>query len=165
MSNIVSSQPIAELYRDHHGWLHGWLRKNLGCSHRAADLAHDTFLRLLTERRERQVMEPRALLTHIAKCLVIDHWRRLEVERAYLETLALHPEPEAPSPEEQLLVVETLLRIDAMLAGLPARTRDTFLLAQLDGLTLKEISARTGTALITVRRDIHKALLACMTAL
>lgn len=35
--------------------------------------------------------KPRALLTHIAKGLVIDHWRSQEVERAYLEVLALMP--------------------------------------------------------------------------
>ncbi len=31
--------------------------------------------------------EPRVLLTHIAKGLVIDHWRRQSIERAYLEAL------------------------------------------------------------------------------
>lgn len=46
--NPIHSDSITELYQDHHGWLHGWLRKKLGCSHQAADLAHDTFMRLLT---------------------------------------------------------------------------------------------------------------------
>jgi RNA polymerase sigma-70 factor (ECF subfamily) len=36
---------IATLYRDHHSWLHGWLRLKLGDAHRAADLAQDTFVR------------------------------------------------------------------------------------------------------------------------
>ncbi len=43
----VSSSAIAEFYFDHHHWLQGWLRKKLGCPHHAADLAHDTFMRLL----------------------------------------------------------------------------------------------------------------------
>ena len=30
------------LYADHHGWLSGWLRSRVGCSHTAADLAQDT---------------------------------------------------------------------------------------------------------------------------
>lgn len=106
--------------------------------------------------------EPRALLTHIAKGLVIDHWRRQDVERAYLEALAHLPEPEAPSPETRLLIIEALMRIDAMLASLPARTREVFLLAQIDGLTLQEIAQHTQTPVITVRRHIHKALTACM---
>ncbi|WP_416390945.1 sigma factor [Alloalcanivorax xenomutans] len=39
---------VAVLYSDHHGWLLGWLRKKLGCSQHAADMAHDTFVRVLT---------------------------------------------------------------------------------------------------------------------
>jgi RNA polymerase sigma factor (sigma-70 family) len=162
---VSAAHPVAELYIAHHSWLHAWLRKKLGCTHRAADLAHDTFVRLLSDRRERQAQEPRALLTHIAKCLVIDHWRRQEVEQTYLTMLSQLPEQHAPSPESQCLIIETLVRVDAMLIGLPGRTREMFLMAQLDGLTLQQISEQTGTPVITVRRHIHKALLACMQAL
>lgn len=75
------------------------------------------------------------------------------------------PEPQVPSVESQFLIVEALLRIDAMLASLPERTREFFLLAQLDGLTLLEIAERTDTPVITVRRHIHKALVACVATL
>lgn len=156
---------IGNLYSEHNRWLQSWLRKKVGCSHQAADVAQETFLKLLTGRATSQIREPRALLTHIAKCLVVDHWRRQEVERAYLESIAHLPEPLAPSPESQLLVIEAILRVDAMLSDLAPRTREMFLLAQLEGLTLAEISTRTGTPLITVRRHIQKALLACMAAL
>ncbi len=137
MSDQTSSLNVELLYCDHHGWLQGWLRRKLGNSFDAADLAHDTFVRVMASRRLPQHMgdEPRALLTHIAKGLVIDHWRRQEVEAAYLETVAGLPEPEVPSPEARLLIIEALMRIDAMLASLPPRTREVFLLAQLDGLT------------------------------
>ncbi|ATE59653.1 sigma-70 family RNA polymerase sigma factor [Thauera sinica] len=155
-------QQVHAWYSDHHGWLQGWLRRKLGDAQHAADLAHDTFLRVIAGRRESLGEEPRALLTHIARGLVIDHWRRQEVERAYLEAVAHLPEPEAPSPESRLLIIEALLRIDAMLASLSGRTREIFLLAQLDGLTLQQIAERTQMPVITVRRHIHKALVACM---
>lgn len=160
----IATQQIESLYTDHHGWLYGWLRRKLGNAGDAADLAQDTFLRIMATRRLQLGDQPRALLAHIAKGLVVDHWRRQEVERAYLEAIAQRPEPRASSPEARLLIIEALTRIDAMLAGLPARTREVFLLAQLDGLTLRQISERTQTPLITVRRHIHKALLACMAA-
>ena len=70
-----------------------------------------------------------------------------------------------PSAESQFLIVEALLRIDAMFSTLQGRTREIFLLAQLDGLTLQEIAARTNTPVITVRRHIHKALVACVATL
>ena len=159
------SESIASLYSEHHGWLQGWLRKKLNCNHQAADVAQDTFLKLLTGRSPQQIREPRALLTHIAKCLVVDHWRRQEVERAYLDSIAHLPEPQAPSPESQLLVIEAILQVDAMLSALPLRTREIFLLAQLEGLTLAQIAERTGASVITVRRHIQKALLACMSTL
>lgn len=160
----IATQQVHTLYSDHHGWLYGWLRRKLGNACDAADLAHDTFLRVIASRRLSAQFgdEPRALLTHIAKGLVIDHWRRQNVERTYLDALAHLPEPEAPSPETRLLIIEALMRIDAMLASLPARTREVFLLAQLDGLTLQQIAAHTQTPVITVRRHIHKALTACM---
>ncbi|MES2531993.1 MAG: RNA polymerase subunit sigma, partial [Pseudomonadota bacterium] len=34
--------PLHTLYRDHHGWLQGGLRKKLGNAFDAADLAQDT---------------------------------------------------------------------------------------------------------------------------
>ena len=45
-------QSIARLYSDHHGWLVRWLRARLGCSHQAADMAQDTFVRLLLSERK-----------------------------------------------------------------------------------------------------------------
>ncbi len=164
-ADTLAARQVHALYSDHHGWLYGWLRGKLGNACDAADLAHDTFLRVMASRRLPAQLgdEPRALLTHIAKGLVIDHWRRQDVERAYLDALAHLPEPEAPSPETRLLIIEALMRIDAMLASLPARTREIFLLAQVDGLTLQQIAERTQTPVITVRRHIHKALVACMT--
>jgi hypothetical protein len=45
------SLPFESLYAEHHGWLHGWLRKKLGNAGDAADLAHDTYLRILATGR------------------------------------------------------------------------------------------------------------------
>ncbi len=164
VSDEASSINVEGLYGDHHGWLQGWLRRKLGNSFDAADLAHDTFVRVMASRRLPRHLgdEPRALLTHIAKGLVVDHWRRQEVELAYLDAVAQVPEPAAPSEEARLIIIEALMRIDAMLASLPSRTRQIFLLAQLDGLTLHQIAEQTKTPVITVRRHIHKALMACM---
>ncbi|PCR94023.1 RNA polymerase subunit sigma [Pseudomonas fluorescens] len=157
------NQQVQTLYSEHHGWLQGWLQRKLGNRCDAADLAHDTFLRLLT----RQVIkplgsEPRALLTHIAKGLVIDRWRRQDIERAYLETIACLPAAEVPSPETRYLILETLWRIEALLRELPAQTRDTFLLSQIEGLTYAQIATRLSVSLITVKRHMRAAFIACL---
>lgn len=153
---------IHDLYCEHHGWLHAWLDRKLGNASDAADLAHDTFVRLLTRQGRVLGAEPRALLTHIAKGLVIDRWRRQDVERAYLETIALLPAPEVPSPETRWLILEALCRIDTMLCAMPKKTRQAFLMAQIDGLTYPEIAAELGISLISVKRYMRDAFIACL---
>jgi RNA polymerase sigma factor (sigma-70 family) len=154
---------IHRLYSEHHGWLQGWLSRKLGNACDAADLAHDTFLRLLNRQVVRSLgAEPRALLTHIAKGLVIDRWRRQDVERAYLDTIAHLPEREVPSPETRYLILETLYRIEAMLRDLPEKTRQAFLMSQIDGLTYAQIASQLGVSLITVKRYMRDAFIACL---
>ncbi|RKP47108.1 sigma-70 family RNA polymerase sigma factor [Pararobbsia silviterrae] len=157
---------VLALYRDHHRWLTGWLRKRVGDAFDAADLAQDTFVRVMTGRRSAPIEgEPRALLTHIANGLVIDHWRRREVERAYLAAIAHLPEPSVPSPEVRALIFESLFRIQAMLDQMRSVTREVFLLSQLDGLTYAEIADRLGLSLSTVKRHMQTAFVACMQAI
>ncbi|MCL6687398.1 RNA polymerase sigma-70 factor, ECF subfamily [Pseudomonas citronellolis] len=163
-SHASPAVALERLYGDHHGWLFGWLRQRLGNAPDAADIAHDTYLRILSSGRTPPLADSRRYLVQVAKGLVIDLWRRQDVERAYREAIAHLPEAQVPAPETHWLIVESLLRIDAMLDGLPRQTREVFLLAQFHELTLQQIAERTGMALITVRRHIHKALVACMTA-
>ncbi|WP_032621158.1 sigma factor, partial [Pseudomonas avellanae] len=75
-------QQMTELYVDHHSWLQNWLRKKLGCSQRAADLAHDAFVRILTLTEPLNLKEPRAFLATTATRLLIDGARRRQGESA-----------------------------------------------------------------------------------
>ena len=79
---MPSNDSVQTLYSDHHGWLHAWLRSKLGNAADAADLAQDTFVRLLQRREQVQLNTPRAFLRTVARGLVIDHWRRDALERA-----------------------------------------------------------------------------------
>lgn len=157
-----TQQRLRDFYQDHHGWLQGWLRRKLGNACDAADLAQDVFMKMLARRQDgADVREPRAYLSTIARGLVIDHWRRRELEQAWLETLALLPDIEVPSPESRLLFLETLIAIDTMLDSLKPQVRNAFLWAQLEGLTCPQIAARLGVSLATVERHIATALRHC----
>lgn len=160
-----SPDAIHTLYRHHHGWLYGWLRRRLGCSDNAADLAHDTYVRVLVSGRTPPPTQSRAHLMQIAKGLVIDQHRRRVIEQAWLDTLAHLPPAMAPSSEDRAVVLETLTRIDAALDRLPAKVRETFVLSQFDGLTYSAIAAQLGIAVATVRKHMLKALVACFDAL
>lgn len=160
----LHQQTVHTLYLDHHRWLCGWLRQRLGCVDHAADMAQDTFMRVLTQRKAHELREPRAYLSTIARSLMIDMFRRRTVEQAYLETLASRPEALDISPETRLLIIETLLEIDRILHGLGARTRQIFLMAHLDGLSYVEIGRQLQVSVNTVKKHAVRALMHCLLA-
>lgn len=162
MACAAPSDSLSTLYRDHHGWLAGWLRRKLGNGHDAADLAHDTFLRILAARNAAAIEEPRKYLATIAKGLVVDRFRRQSIEAAWLETLAARPEPLAISPETRALILETLLAIDRMLDELGPRAREIFHLAQFEGLSYAVIGERLGVSVTTVKKHLARALAHCL---
>ena len=127
---------IRALYIDHHAWLLGWLRRRLHHGDSAADLAQDTFVHILGKpERLQELRQPRAWLSTVAHGLLVDRVRRQRLERAYLEAIAHLPEAEVPSPESQLILLETLARVDALLDGLRPKVRMAFLLSRLEGLS------------------------------
>lgn len=150
------------LYRDHSGWLRGWLRKRLGDRERAEDISHDTFVRLIASTVAHPLREPRSFLATVAKRVMVDHLRRRSLEQSYLEALASEPELQECSPEKRLLMLETLLQLDAMLDGLGPRVRQAFLLAQLDGLGYAEIARRLDVSVSSVTKYMAKATEQCL---
>nr|WP_159972067.1 RNA polymerase sigma factor [Pseudomonas sp. 8Z] len=160
-----NQQLVGLLYRDHRDWLLGWLRKNLNGSDRAEDLSQDTFVRLLARPDLQPPREPRALLTTIAKGLLVDQFRRSALERAYLDELAQVPEALHPSPEEQALALEQLGAIDRLLGQLSSKARAAFLHSRLDGLGHAEIAERLGVSPSRVRQYLAQGLRQCYIAL
>jgi RNA polymerase sigma-19 factor, ECF subfamily len=165
LSNEEVREQLQSLYVDNNGWLQGWLNKRLGCSFRSADLMHDTFLRLLARDEWLQAREPKAYLMTVAKRVLIDHWRRERVEKAYLDALMQIPVEYAPAPEEQHMLLETLQEIDCLLEGLPVVVKRAFLYAQLDGLKQMEIANKLNISVSTVKRYLIMAGTQCYFAL
>lgn len=164
-AELALHREVQTLYSDHHGWLFGWLRRRTGNAFDAADLAHDTFLRVLTARnkgRDADLREPRAYLTTIAGRVLLNHYRRLSLERAYLEALAVLPDAQAPSTEDHVIILETLHDIDVMLDRLPPKVRTAFLLAQLEGLTYAQIAAQFQVNVRTIKRYMATAYEECI---
>ncbi|MCB4811528.1 sigma-70 family RNA polymerase sigma factor [Methylovorus menthalis] len=163
MSSGLVSETVHALYSDHHGWLSGWLRRKLGCTHQAADLAQDVFVRIMSSPSQHTIREPRAYLTHVAHGLVVNHWRRREVEQAYLDALMHLPPSMVPSVEQRLMVLETLFEIERMLSGLPVKVRQAFLLSQMDGMKYADIATELHVSERMVKKYMAQAMLACLT--
>lgn len=158
----IPSPTVGTLYSEHHGWLLAWLRRKLACRDDAAELAQDTFMRLLTAREQVAIREPRAYLTTIASALVINHRQRARLEQAYLDALLITSETSRPSPEERLIVLQALMEIDRVLQALPAKARQVFLLSQLDGMIYADIASHLDISLSTVKRHMVLAFRQCL---
>jgi len=167
MSGLESAQAahMDHLYRSQLGWLRGWLHSRLGCSEAAADLAQDTFLRLLRTGTHPPAGESRRYLTRIAKGLMIDAFRRQKIEEAYLESLSHRPDAVAPGPETQQAIIETLMAIDALLDGLPDKVRRALLLRQLDGQSYAAIARQLSVSVSSVEKYVARGLATCCLAL
>lgn len=150
------------LYRDHSQWLQGWIRRRLGDADRAADITQDTFVRLISSALRQPLREPRSFLATVARRVMIDQLRRRNLEQAYLEFLGSQPLLEECSPEQRLLMLETLMQLDAMLDGLGQKVRDTFLYVQLDGLSYPDVAQRLGVSVSSVTKYMAKATERCL---
>ncbi|MFF7706586.1 sigma-70 family RNA polymerase sigma factor [Pseudomonas sp. NPDC007930] len=158
---MTSTSCVHTLYQQHHGWLYHWLRGRLGNSADAADVAQDTFMRVLLKPERPGLVSPRAFLGTIARGLVIDHWRREALRRAYLESLAQLPAAQVPSAETRELILELLEQVARMLDGLKPRARQAFLLAQCDGLSHAQVADQLKVSVRTVERYVADALYRC----
>lgn len=156
---------IHDIYLEHHIWLRSWLHKQLGCLHQAENLTHDTFIRLLLVQQKKSLSnlkEPRAYITTIAKRLSYDYFRRKSLEQSYLATLSQFSQVETISPQEQLLIQETLQELDAIFDQMKPIVRTAFLLSQLEGLTYTKIAFELNVSVRTVKRYMAKAFEQCI---
>ncbi|MFT3811945.1 MAG: sigma-70 family RNA polymerase sigma factor [Acidovorax sp.] len=163
-AKFAPQSDVHALYSDHHGWLYGWLRRKLGCPHRAADMAQNTFLRVLAVRDAMcGVEQPRAWLTTIAKRLIVDEVRRERIEQAYLaELAALAEQCEGyPSPEQIAIALEALAQLSAVLTAVSPKARAAFVRHYLDGETLATVAAELGVSTKMVQKYLAQVLLQC----
>ena len=164
-TELAQQSDVHALYSAHHGWLKAWLCKGLGCSETAADLAQDTFVKVMRKHRaddDFRVSYPRRYLWMVANNLMLDHFRRRAVEQAYLDTLALLQEPTAISAEEREIILETLQQLDKLLDAMSPPMRQAFLMSRLDGLTYPQIADKLGISLRTVKRYMQQAYIRCL---
>jgi RNA polymerase sigma-70 factor (ECF subfamily) len=159
----ASFSPVEILYGDHHAWLQGGLHRRLGNAADAADLAHDAFLRLLAApRRFGSRPEARVYLRAMAGGLCVDLQRRRQIERAWLDALAARPDEQMPSAERQVMVLEALREIDAMLRSLPPKAASAFVMAVACDMSDREVAEELGVSARMVRKYVARAMLHCL---
>lgn len=98
----------------------------------------------------------------MANGMCVDLWRRRQIEQAWLEELASRPEMQAPSAEQQAVVLEALQSIDAMLRRLPLKAAHAFVMAVVCGMTDKEVAAILHVSTRMVRKYVALGMLHCL---
>jgi RNA polymerase sigma factor (sigma-70 family) len=165
LEHSLHCTPLGQMFKNDYHWLCARVKRSWGCPDGAQDIAAETFLRVLSVSDPADIREPRALLTTIAQRLMCELWRRQDVERAYFESLAQAPQWAHPSPEERLLLIETLLEVDRLLNGLSAKAKAAFLYHQLDGLTYAQIAEHLQVSVSRVQQYMASAFKRCYLAL
>lgn len=144
-----------------------FLTGRIKCPEAAADLTHETFLRLYHFVKETPPDNARALAYRIAVNLATDYHRRSKVR----ENVLVNVEPElladmnmslAPGPEQTVMNRQRLKQFYDALDELPVNSRTAFLLHSVDGLTYGEIAQQMGISESAVYKNLKMAINHCI---
>lgn len=143
-----------------------FLTKRLRCSDAAAEITHETFIRIRQNILANPPNNARALAYKIAINLANDYQRKMKVRgRFNAETTSEFSADAYPStmpgPEQITMAQERLYALQTALDELPEDCRTAFLLHSIEGLTHPEIAERLGVSSIKVYRLLIKATTHC----
>ncbi|HUE63085.1 MAG TPA: sigma-70 family RNA polymerase sigma factor [Rhizomicrobium sp.] len=145
----------------HEPQLRAWLRRrNLG-GLEIEDVIQETYTRLVAAESVAHVHDAKNYAFQVAGSVVIDHLRRMKVvpisslpDLDYLEVAS-----EEPSPERQTIDRDELNQLAQMIAALPGRVREVFILRRVHGLPQREVARRLGLSESTVEKHMARGFL------
>lgn len=141
------------------------LGRRVGCLHTAHDVLHDAFIRYMLAAGRASIEQPNAYLRRVAHSVLMDHFRASGREVALDDPAALAVCNEqdlghfAPSAEHLADMHQRLDALQRIINCLPARCREVFWLARIEGHRQPEIAHMLGISLNMVERHLIRALL------
>jgi RNA polymerase sigma-70 factor (ECF subfamily) len=152
-SGAAARRLVAEqLFTVHYPKLAGWVRRLVDDDETAHEIASEAFVRLLSKWTTPDKLEsPQSYLYMIATNLVRDHWRKMERERRAISKAVAGTDPEPWADPAQDVDIRDLL------AALPVRLREPFLLHYYAGFGVKEISVQLKRPEGTIKADLYHA--------
>jgi len=122
------------------------------------DLLQELFVRLWEHRESINPEQPiKAYLFRIAENLVYDTFRRLSKDRRLQDQLFHAMEEIGADIEKQFFMQEDRQAIEAVIAMLPPKRRQVFMLCKLESKSYEEVSSLLNISLSTVNDHIYKA--------
>ena len=155
-----SERAFAELYNRYARRLQGFLLRQLGGDHElAADLCHDTFLRIYAARHDYRADKPfKTWMFAVAYNLCKNRYRHLQVEAEAMTRLDSLPEAEQPDVETTLDREQLDHALKSVLGGLPAEARLLFSLRFEEDHSIAETAAVMQLPEGTVKSRQHKIM-------
>ena len=153
----VDTDAAEELFKATYPKLAGWVRRLVGDEETAHEIAAEAFVRLLS--RWTRVESPQSYLYMIATNLIRDHWRKAERERRAIRSVTAAAALDDAAYPDQDVDVRNLL------ASLPPRLRDPFLLHYYAGFPIREVATLLHRPEGTIKADLFAARAKLKTAL
>ena len=145
----VDTDAAEELFKNTYPKLAGWVRRLVDDEDTAHEIAAEAFVRLLS--RWTRVESPQSYLYMIATNLIRDHWRKAERERRAIRSVTAGAALEGVAYPVQDVDVRNLI------ASLPPRLRDPFLLHYYGGFGIREVATLLRRPEGTIKADLFAA--------
>jgi len=162
LTAAAQDREIAATVQRERGRLLAFIRRRIADAAEAEDVLQEALFELVLAYRTLQpVRQARAWLTRVARNRIIDRFRRRSRERPADPPAAAGEELDdgafedlLPAPDggpESAFIRELLLEeIEAALGELPREQREVFVAHELDGVSFRELSARSGVSVNTL---------------
>ncbi|WP_081375455.1 RNA polymerase sigma factor [Pseudomonas chlororaphis] len=156
----MTTEELELAFKTHAGELRSFLYRHLRNTETAADLAQETYLRMLRQPPRKPVLNLRGFIFRVAHNLAIDHARSRGTRDQHDQGMAYLYEVTGESPElfDVVASQRELAAMDAALLRLPAQCQQIFLLCRLQGLPHKEVARQLGVSVSTVEKQLATAL-------
>lgn len=159
--NSASGELVERLFREHNEALLRFLRARLRSRQEAREVAQEAYVRLLSLDKPGAVSYLRAFLFKTAANIAIDRRRHEETLARTAEAPLFHEFVDARTPERQVAARQAVQRLERLIAALPSKCRQAFLLNRVEGKDFSVIAREMSLSERMVRTYVVRALLHC----
>lgn len=158
---------LADHVLPHEAALRAWVRAHFSRQVEVDDVVQETWAIFATIGNIDQVRHPRAYMFRVARSVILQQLRRARIVtiEAVAEMDQLAIETTQAGPEQHAASHQALRQTGEMIAALPARCRQAFMLRKIDGLSQREIAQHMSISESTVEKHLSKALRLLMQAM
>ncbi|HEX2585226.1 MAG TPA: RNA polymerase sigma factor [Steroidobacteraceae bacterium] len=167
LRSVVDERPklsVKEVINKYHHSLLSFLRQRVRISENAADVAQETYVRMLQYEGSREIQSPSSLLFKIAINVANDLGRAEQVrhigEQCSLDDLEL--ESDQATPEREIAAAQELDHLYDVIEKLPPKCKRVFILSRMHCMTYPQIAKHCGISVKMVEKHISHALAVCM---